>query len=406
VSGLEAYASVLIHVGVGLRGGDRLLVRTPPSGVELAHHVADEAYRAGARNVDVLIDDDRLTAARVRHGSRDALAEVGHEARVLNQAAERADAFLRLSGDEGIPPLDDMDLTALREHERRFAEATAAFFGAQMSLRFPWTIAGVPGPRWARAVFPDMPGDQALDALWDAVLRTSRALEDDPITAWRQHIAELDTRCWHLDNQQFDRLLYRGPDTDLVVGLARTHRWAHPASARADRPFVANIPTEEVPTAPDRERADGTVRTTKPVRLGGELVDGLRLTFAKGRVVEAVAQRGQDAVDELLEVPGADRLGEVSLVPLSTRVAAEQLVWHHALFDENDASHIALGSGIPPCIENGLTLPPDQWEAAGLNRSPAHVDLVVGSPDLAILGVRTDGQEVPLLIDGEWAFSL
>jgi aminopeptidase len=391
VTGLGAYASVLVHVGVGLRVGDRLLVRTPPSGVELAYHVVDEAYRTGARNVDVLIDDARLTAARVRHGSRESLAEVGHEALVLNQAAERADAFLRLSGDEGMPPPDDVDLDALREHQRRLAEATAPFVGAQMALRFPWTVAGVPGPRWAEAVFPDMPTDQALDRLWDAVLRTSRALEEHPVAAWRQHIAQLDARCRHLDNERFDRLRYTGPDTDLVVGLARTHRWAHPGSALADRPFVANIPTEEVPTAPDRERADGTVRITKPVRLGGELVDGLQLSLSGGRVVEAVAERGQDAVEALLQIHGADRLGEVALVPLSTRVAAEQLVWLHALFDENDASHIALGSGIPPCIEHGLTMPPERRETAGLNNSPAHVDLVVGSPDLAIVGVHADG---------------
>lgn len=406
VSGIEGYASVLVHVGVGLRDGDRLLVRTPPSGVELAHRVADEAYRSGARNVDVLVDDDRLTAARVRHGSREALAEVGHEALVLNQAAERADAFLRLSGDEGMPPPGDVDLETLREHQRRFSDATASFFAAQMSLRFPWTIAGVPGPRWAEAVFPDMAADQALDRLWDAVLRTSRALEDDPIAAWRHHIAQLDARCRHLDEERFDRLRYRGPGTDLVVGLARKHRWAHPASARADRPFVANIPTEEVPTAPDRERADGTLRITKPVWLGGELVEGLHLRFSEGQVIEAGADRGQAGVDALLEVPGADRLGEVSLVPLSTRVAAEQLVWLHALFDENDASHVALGSGIPPCIEDGVTMPPDRWEAAGLNSSAVHVDLVVGSPDLAIVGVHADGRETPLLVEGEWAFSV
>lgn len=406
MEGIAAYAWVLVHVGVRLERGDRLLVRTPPSGVELAHHVASEAYRTGARNVDVLVDDDRLTAARVRDGSREALAEVGYEAVVLNRAAERADAFLRLSGDEGMSLPDDVDRAAFREHGRRFADATASFFGAQMSLRFPWTIAGVPGPRWAEAVFPDMSVDEAIDRLWGAVLRTSRALEDDPLAAWRQHIAGLDARCRHLDEERFDRLRYRGSDTDLTVGLARTHRWAHPASARADRPFVANIPTEEVPTAPDRQRADGTVRITKPTWLGGELVEGLQLHFSQGSVVSAIAQRGQAAVDALLEVPGADRLGEVSLVPLSTRVAAEQLVWHHALFDENDASHIALGSGIPPCIDDGVAMPPDQWEAAGLNRSSAHVDLVVGSPDLVVVGVRADGHETPLLVDGEWAFSV
>jgi aminopeptidase len=399
---IRRYAGVLLDVGLQVTRGQRLFVHAPTHAEALVHEIAVHAYRAGARNVDVLWTDPALDRARLLDGSDDAVAEVSYHAEVLSRAERHEDVHLRLFGDDALdqhPPVDDdrarLQAAAFQQARSRSSSIT--------DFKRPWTLAAVPGPVWAGRVFPDLAPADAMGRLWDAVIRACRADEPDPVAAWRQHLARLDAICAHLQQQRYDRLRFVGPGTDLSVGLARAHAWAHPGTA----PWgVANIPTEEAPTAPDAQRTQGTARIRRPAVIDGTLVRDAHLTFVDGAVVAATATTGQQALDELLATPGGDRLGEVALVPQSSRVAREGLVWHNTLFDENDASHIALGNVIPPCIHDGLAMSPEQLEAAGANLSPRHVDLVIGSNDVSTYGITANGTQDPLILNGEWAIPI
>lgn len=397
--GLHRYATVLLDVGLGLSPGSRLLVQAPIHARALVHAVVRHAYRVGAVNVDVVWVDPELDRARLREGSDAAVGEVSGDVSVLLRAAEQADAVLRLLGDDAVPTAP-IDPTRARTRSRADQHAKAPYVEAMMSGRLAWTLAAVPGPAWAAKVFPALAPDEALDALWSAVARACRIDNHDPVAAWREHLRQLDEICRRLDEAAFDRIRFVGPGTDLVVGLSPAHVWAHPGSA----PWgCANVPTEEAPTAPHAARTHGTVRVRRPVVIDDTVVDGVELQFVGGAVVEASARQGERALRALLDTPGGDRLGEVSLVPQSSAVARERLVWHNILFDENDASHIALGSVIPPCIEGGPGLSPQQLRNVGANQSSVHVDLVVGASDVDAIGITEAGHETVLLHNGEWA---
>lgn len=397
---LERYAQVLLSVGVEFRTGQRLLIHAPTHAASLVHHVARQAYQAGALNVDVLWIDRAVDRARLWHGPEAAASELSSEAAVLAAAADEADALLRLLGDDEVPPDPPVEPARAQIQSEAFQRACRPFTEAMFGGGLAWTLAAVPGPTWARRVFPGLSEDEALEALWEAVARACRLDEDDPIRAWREHLRQLDANCRYLDDAAFESIRFIGPGTDLLVGLSPAHVWAHPGSA----PWgCANIPTEESPTAPHRDRVHGHVRIRRPVVINDTLVEEVHLTFTDGAVTDASAAVGQAVLDGLLGAPGGERLGEVSLVPQSSRVARERLVWHNILFDENDASHIALGSVIPPCINGGSTMTPEELHALGANIADQHVDLVVGADDVDAVGIRQDGTEVVLMRAGEWS---
>ena len=266
-----------------------------------------------------------------------------------------------------------------------------------------WCVTVFPTPAWAARLYPDLDEETGLELLGGALARTLRLDTPDPVATWAaDHLASLGQRAGELSARSYDTLRYRGPGTDLVVGLAEHHRWIGGAGGR--RGCCPNLPTEEVFTAPDRRRADGSLRLTKPAILDGTYVDGVELIFENGEVRSASAEQGEAALHRFLETdPGARRAGEVALVPQSSRVAAEGLVWLHPLLDENDASHLALGAGIPSCLPVDIARDEARRTAAGLNTSRVHHDFVVGSTDLDVYGVTANGGEEALLLGGEWA---
>lgn len=397
---LERYAKVLLAVGVGFRAGQRLLVHAPTHAALLVRHVATQAYRAGAVNVDVLWIDREVDRARLRDGSEAAASELSSEAGVLSAAADEVDAVLRLLGDDEMPADPPVDPLRARIQSEAFQRARRPFTKAMFGGSLAWTMAAVPGPAWARRVFPELGEVEALEALWEAVARACRVDQDDAVGAWREHLDRLDDTCRYLDAANFESIRFMGPGTDLLVGLSPAHVWAHPGSA----PWgCANVPTEEAPTAPHADRVQGQVSIRRPAVINDTLVEDAHLTFEDGAVIDASASVGEDALNALLDTPGGDRLGEISLVPQSSRVARERLVWHHILFDENDASHIALGAIIPPCIKGGSAMTPDELRAVGANISDQHIDLVVGADDVDALGIKPGGTEVELMRAGEWS---
>lgn len=399
---LQRYADVIIKVGVSLEPGQRLTIRASLGSAGLVRALVRQAYDAGAVNVDVLWNDPEVTRARFTNGPAAAREELPYEVDALSESARRDTGLVWITDDDP-ELLSDIDPAHVAQHQKHVDVALRGFHERLMRGDFAWTIAAAPGLAWARRVYPELDDDAAVEQLWEAILATCRVSEPDPIAAWDAHLDALDRRRQYLDGRRFDRLHYVGPGTDLVLGLPLGHLWL---GGREDG-RVANLPTEEVYTAPHRMRADGVVRATKPLSWFGTMIEGFNLRFEDGAVIEAHAERGQAALDHILATDeGSRRLGEVALVPQSSLVARQGLVWRNTLFDENDACHVALGVGYSTSIPDGASMSVEERVAAGVNHSDTHVDFVVGSPELDILGVTADGNEEPLLIKGEWAFDV
>ncbi len=263
-----------------------------------------------------------------------------------------------------------------------------------------WTIIGYPNAGWATAVF----GEPDVERLWDAVATATRLDEDDPVAAWNEHLEQLGRRAAALGGQGFDAIRFRGPGTDLEIGLIPGHRWAAGSDTTVSGiTHVPNMPTEEVFTTPDRRRTRGTARSTMPLALGGTVVRGLELDFEDGEIVDVRATSGVEAVQAQLETdPGARRLGEVALVDGESRVRRTGLTFQNTLFDENAACHIAYGEGIRDPLPRGGDLSEEELEELGYNNSTVHTDLMIGGPDVDVFGVTPDGIEVPLIRDDRW----
>jgi aminopeptidase len=267
-----------------------------------------------------------------------------------------------------------------------------------------WNIVSYATPAWARAVFPSEPEEVAVARLWDAIFAASRIDGQDPLAAWKAHNDGLHARARRLNESRYASLRFRGPGTDLTVGLADEHEW-HGGSSRAKNGIVCNpnIPTEEVFTTPHRERVEGHVRATKPLSYQGTLIEDIAVRFEAGRIVEAHAAKGESVLSKVLDTDeGSRRLGELALVPFSSPISKSGLLFFNTLFDENAASHIALGQSYSQCIVNGGSLAPEELSARGANMSLIHIDWMIGSAEIDVDGIRADGSIEPVMRQGEW----
>jgi aminopeptidase len=306
---------------------------------------------------------------------------------------------------------NDPDLLSGQPPERVSALQQAVAHGARPFRELisrnetNWAVIAAPGPGWATRVFPDLPPGDRINALWEAIIPLCRLDRPDPLGAWNGHLARLAARRDYLNAKRFSALRYRGPGTDLTIGLAPGHLWVSGRStSRSGIEFAPNLPTEEVFTMPHRDRVDGTVRSTKPLGYGGTLIEDFTLRFSAGHVTGLSAERGEAVLRQLVETDaGAGCLGEVALVPASSPVARSGLLFYNTLFDENAATHVALGSAYKFTLEGGEAMSDDDFEGSGGNRSAVHVDFMIGSAELDIDGVSSEGVAEPLMRGGEWA---
>ena len=403
---LEKYAELAVRVGMNAQPGQRVFVRATRGEPEFVYRVARAAYRAGASLVDVLWEDDALDLIRVQEAPRaslDIFSDV--YARAFVGAAERGDAFLLIHS-------QDSELFANVDAERADAFRKARLYAvremllAQSRNEFQWSVCRVPNGAWAARVYPN--AQNAREKLWHAIFEMCRVNVSDPIVAWREHIATLRKRREALTAKQYAALHYKSPATDFTLGLPRGHIWfGGDSMSPRGIPFAANIPSEEVFTLPHRERADGYVTMTRPLSINGVLIQNFSLTFENGRITRVNASNAQDVLEKLIASDeGAARLGEVALVPASNPIARMDTIFYDGLFDENAASHIAMGRAYRFTLDGGAKMSDADFRAAGGNDSIIHEDTMLGSSDMDIDGIFQDGTREPVMRAGEWAFEV
>ena len=412
---LQKYGELAVRVALNLQPGQRLLIvgqlangGTSLEAAPLVRAVTESAYKAGARFVETLWGDEALQLARFRYAPRDSFDQFSSWfPRALNDHVHEGHAILSIFANDpdllkGQPP------ELVGAVQKTVSKAVRPFRELVSRNGTNWSVIAAASAGWAARVFPGLPPAQQMDALWKAIARLVRLDQADPVAAWEQHLAALAARRDFLNERQYSALKYKGPGTDLTLGLAPGHVWVSGRSrSQQGITFAPNLPTEEVFTMPHKARVDGTVRTTKPLSYGGTLIENFTMTFEGGRVVSATAGRGEKVLRELLDTDaGASRLGEVALVPHNSPVAQSGLLFYNTLFDENAASHVALGSAYKFTVAGGEGMTDDQFEEAGGNRSVTHVDFMIGSPDLDIDGVLADGSVEPLMRNGDWTKEL
>ena len=311
----------------------------------------------------------------------------------------------RITVTSGDPDnLAGIDAKRIAGFQNGFQKAYGNLINAISNNQISWTILGAATPAWAHKVFPDVAIDVAVDQLWAAIFKTTRIDQPDPATAWKQHDEMLSTKSAWLNEMQFDALHYQAPGTDLTVGLPKNHVWEGAGSFNPQgEEFMANMPTEEVFTAPDIRRIDGTVASTKPLSYAGTILEGMHFTFKDGQVIKASAEQGDETLQHLLAIPGARSLGEVSLVPDPSPISQSGIIFYNTLFDENASDHMALGTAYPFSIEGGIDMSADELKAHGLNVADTHVDFMMGSAEMNIDGITKDGKQIPIFRNGDWA---
>jgi aminopeptidase len=366
---LERYAELAVRVGANVQPGQEVVIRGLVEHADLVRALTRQSYRAGASYVNVVYDDQHVRRAMIELGPDEALTYSPEWLKALEHG-NAGNARLATSGNPEPELLADLD--------------------GENSVN--WCGVGSPNAGWARQVL----GEPDVDRLWELVAFCFRLDEPDPVAAWREHLERLDARAAALDDLRPDAIHYRGPGTDLTVGLLPAAHWGNARFRTAGGiDYVANMPTEEIFTTPDPRRAEGTLRSTLPLSYGGQLIRGLELTFEDGRIVTAQAESGADVVrSHLATVENADRLGELALVTKESRVGQTGTLFYNTLFDENATCHIAYGAGLPYAF--------DEEADEAMNRSQVHVDFMVGGPELEVDAVLADGNEVPLIRNEEW----
>jgi len=401
---LNSLAELAIRTGLNLQPGQDMVLTTPLAALPLARAIARAAYRAGGGLVTPLITDSALTLARFEHASETSLGRApGWLYDGMAEAFSSGAARLALVGEDPML-LAGQDAGRVGLANKANAEAYRPALAAISGFHINWSIISCPTADWAARIFPDLAAEDALARLTEAIRLTARLDQPDPVAAWKAHNSDLARRCAMLNTARFDALHFRAPGTDLTVGLAEGHRWQGGAStARNGVSCNPNIPTEEVFTTPHAARVEGHVRATKPLSHQGSLLEAIEMRFEQGRAVSARASRGQDVLREMLGTDdGAARLGEVALVPHSSPVSQTGHLYFNTLFDENAASHIAMGQCYASCFEKGDSLSAPEIAARGGNASLIHVDWMIGSDQMDVDGLKGTAPPVPLMRQGEW----
>lgn len=402
---LEKYAALAVKIGMNVQKGQKVLVRASLETAEFVREIVKKAYEAGAKDVVVYWTDDATTRIRYEMAPDEAFLEASDfYVKMHMDAVEENWALLSVVAAnpdllKGIPA--ERVATA----NKVMSTAMDGFRAAIQSDRISWSIVAVPSKAWSAKVFPELPEEEQMDALWKAIFKATRVDLKDPVSAWEKHIAILEEKSAYLNEKSFHALHFQAPGTDLTVELPEGHLWCAAGSinAKGDR-FVANMPTEEVFTMPARNGVNGVVSSTKPLSYAGNLIDNFSLTFENGRIVDYSAEEGYDTLKHLIETDeGSHYLGEVALVAHNSPISNSNLTFFNTLFDENASVHLAIGSAYAFNMEGGKTMTKEELAAKGANQSLTHVDFMIGSGEMDISAIDKNGKETPIFRSGDWA---
>ena len=403
---LQEYARLLVRVGLNVQKGQRLVISSPVECAYFARMCAEEAYAVGCKEVVMNWHDDALARMKYLHADDEVFDTVPLWRRhFFNDHALEGTAYLAISASDP-ENLKGVDTKRLIRAQQASGKALKDFDRLQMCGGFPWCIASIPIPSWAKTVFPDVSGDEAMSRLWEAIFKAVRISGDGTaVEKWEEHLATLHERMEKLNALNFKSLHYTNSlGTDLTVELPEGHIWeAGNDVTLSGQEFIANIPTEELFTAPLKTGVNGVVYASMPLVHDGSIIDGFHFVVKDGKIVEAHAEKGEEVLQGAISVDeGASFLGEVALVPYDSPISNQKILFYNTLFDENAACHIAFGEAYP-CLQGGQSMSKEELKQRGLNDSITHVDFMIGTADLSITGVTHDGEEIPVFVDGNFA---
>lgn len=397
------FAKLVLKIGVNLQKGQGLEIACPTEKAEVAHVLAETAYKMGAKIVKVRWEDEITDKINYLHASESALTDIPKWlVASKNYIVEKGFCYVAISA-ENPSAFKDVPATKLAAVAKAKSRALKKFSDAVMANDIRWCIASVPTKDWAKHVYGDRPDAETL--LTHAIEKTMRLDAEDPVAVWEEHIHTLEQRAAFMNMQAFEYIHFKNSiGTDLKVGLAEDNIWLSARERAADGlDFIANIPTEEVFTAPHRLKTEGVVKSSMPLSYNGQIIENFSILFKKGKACDFYAEKGFDVLKHLIKTDkGTPYLGEVALIGKSSPVAETGTLFYNTLFDENASCHLAFGKAYPTTVRNGNALSPKELAQKGVNESVEHVDFMIGTPDLSVTGIKKDGSEIPIFTDGEW----
>lgn len=403
---LSNYAELAVKVGVNIQPDQYLFISASTDALDLVRLITKKAYESGARQVFVDFSDDVVSRLRYEKAPADSFSDFPKwKVMEREELAEKGAAFMTIVSQS--PDLfQDVDSSRIADFQKASGQALDKFRQSMQADKYSWTVIAAPSKAWAAKVFHDLPEEDQVPALWEAIFKAVRANTENPVKSWVTHNDLLHEKVDYLNGKSYHKLHYRGPGTDLTIKLPEGHIWCGAGSINEKgHSFMANMPTEEVFTAPHKTGVDGYVSSTKPLSYGGNIIDNFKITFKEGRIVEITAKQGEEVLQKLIGTDeGAKYLGEVALVPHDSPISNSNILFYNTLFDENASNHLAIGSAYAFCLEGGKTMTKEELSNHNLNQSITHVDFMIGSSEMDIDGILMDGTAEPLFRKGNWAF--
>jgi aminopeptidase len=404
---LEKYARLIVKTGVNIQKGQTLVITSPIECASFTRMVAQYAYEEGARDVVVTWKDELLSKIRFLQAPEEVFEEFPEwQKEFYLSYVKQGAAFVSIAASDP-ELLKDVNPGRLVKVQKASNTALKEYRERLMSNKNSWCVVSIPTKSWAKKVFPDLSEEEAVKKLWDAILKTVRVDTKDPVAAWEEHKQNLKRSAEFLNSNQFQYLQYKNSKgTDLKIELPEHHIWLGGSEYTPEGlEFIANMPTEEVFTLPKKTGIHGKVVSSKPLNYNGNVIDEFSLTFKDGKIVDFAAKQGYEILKGLIETDeGSYYLGEVALVPFNSPISNSNILYFNTLFDENASCHLAIGKAYPVCIKDGENMEKEQLDSLGVNDSLVHVDFMIGTKDLEIIGTTAAGKEITVFKNGDFAF--
>ena len=403
---ITKYVDLALNIGINLQKEQILVIMSPVETAPFTRLLVEKAYELGASEVIVHWSDDFCKKMTFTYGKKEIFEEMpAWQVDSLMYYANKGAAFLSIAANDP-ELLAGIDSEKIGAYQKTRGQALKPYYDKIMVNELQWNIISVPTLAWAKKVFPDVNDDEAVDMLWNAILKSTKADSENPIETWKNHLSILKEKMDYLNNKQFEKVVITNSlGTNLTVKLPKNHIWASGKDVtQSGIEFVANIPTEEVFSMPHKYGVDGIVYASKPLNYGGTLIEDFSITFKEGKIIDFSAKSGYEALENLVSIDeGAKYLGEIALVPFDSPISNLGILFYNTLFDENASCHLAIGQAYSSCIQNGDKLSSEEMEKVGMNDSLTHVDFMFGTSDLSIVGYEENGNCENIFINGNWA---